>query len=125
MVLAALQTGCALHLKPSDSPLQVPVRYWLLLHVVKEHVAHTPLRAVEAPLRNWLSLHTGCLAQVPLEVADCPVRKAPLGHSTCAPQVKPLVVPPHLPERYCPVLHLTFVQVVQLPFFVADEPARY
>ena len=36
-----------------------------------------------------------------------------------------MVVPPHLPERYCPVLHLTFVQVVQLPFFVVDEPARY
>ena len=38
-------------------------------------------------------------AQLPLDVADWPVRYWPCGHSSCAPQVKPLVVPPQLPDR--------------------------
>ena len=121
----AVQPGCALHIKPSDSPLQLPVRYWSGAHEMKEHVVHTPRLAVDAPFRNSLVVQDGCLAHVPFEVADCPVRYCPLGHSACAPHVKPLVVPLHLPDRYWFAPHLMFLHVAQPPFLVVDEPDRY
>ena len=47
----ALQTGCALHLKPLVVPLQVPVRYCAEEHRVLEQVVQVPFFVEVDPRR--------------------------------------------------------------------------
>ena len=39
--------------------------------------------------------------------------------------LKPSVVPPQVPVRYCAEEHWVLEQVVQVPFLVGDDPRRY
>ena len=67
-----------------------------------EQVVQVPLVVVDDPWRYWLAVQTGC-----------------------ALHLKPLVVPPQVPVRYCAEGHWALVQVVQVPLVVEDDPRRY
>ena len=79
-------------------------------------------------LRCWVSsIHVkgGHLVQTPEDSAEASERYSPTPHFTCFVQVKPFVVPPHLPERYHPAAHIVLLQVVHTPLVVGEEPSRY
>ena len=81
------------------APEHVPLRYCEEPQLALLQVVHAPFLFVEPSLSHWPTVQVGWSAQLPLDVADWPVRYWPCGHSSCAPQVKPLVVPPQLPDR--------------------------